>query len=488
MNKKAKKRALRIRLAAIYGIMVVAVLLLVAGLYFIVQGYRFNQFDGKIEQGGLVQFNTTPTGADVWLDEFQLANRTQSKLTVGAGSHTITMQKNGYNPWKKTVTVRAGEILWLDYVRLIPNNLTAESVLPLTGISSAKASHDAKTLAVIENAAVPAVTFVNLDSTAPTKRQITLPVDTYIIATEPDTNTFELYAWSYDNRYILLKHTTGASTEWISLNTADGKIAKNITTVLGVDAKDVQYSVDDANTLFILTAANEFRKADIDQKTITGPLLQNVSEFSMYDPSTVVYATNEDPTTHKRTAGYYTLGAATPRAVYQTEPNDKESLHISINKYYGRFYQAVAHGSAVMIFTGDVPASDPKEPGTFTPVVTLDMNAESSYVDFSPGQHRFIYAGGGNRVITYDLDLKHGADISLQAAPQKRIEWVDGFHFVANEDATVRLYDYDGTNGHDMFTNVTGSDVALLPNNRYLNTVTKTAESVSVSRIKMIVD
>lgn len=488
MNRKAKKRALRIRLTAIYSLMVLAVLLLVAGLYFVIQGYRFNRYDGRIEQGGLVQFNSTPTGADVWLDQTRLANKTQSKLTVSAGAHVVTIQKSGYNAWKRDVSVRAGEILWLDYIRLVPKTLTPENVASLAGAGSSKISYDTKTFAVIENPAEPTISFVNLDSADPAKRQLALPADSHTAPNDGEAQSFELSAWAYDNRYLLVKHTYGARVEWISFNTADGKTAKNLTKVLGIDAVDVQYAKDDANTLLMLTAANEVRKTNIDQKTVSGPLLQNIREFTMYDTATIVYTTSQDATTHVRKAGYLTIGAAAPRVIYQTPENDDAPLHVSINKYYGKFYQAVSHGEELMIYTGDLAVSDAKDAAPLAVLADIDTKSPIEYLGFSPDQHRFVYAGGGNHALTYDLDFDATAQITLPTVPQARLDWIDEFHFVTNEDSTVRMYDYDGTNGHDMMRGVTASDVSLLQNGRYLNAITKTGDTVSITRVKMITD
>lgn len=67
--------------------MVLSVISIVVVLILITQGYRFNHFDGKLEQGGLVQFNSRPTGATVSVDGMALANRTASKITLSTGPH-----------------------------------------------------------------------------------------------------------------------------------------------------------------------------------------------------------------------------------------------------------------------------------------------------------------------------------------------------------------------------------------------------------------
>ncbi|HPQ82798.1 MAG TPA: PEGA domain-containing protein, partial [Candidatus Saccharimonas sp.] len=96
MHRKTSKRRQRAQLTFVYMVMTFAVVASVATLMMIVLGYRFNRYDGKVEQGGLVQFDSRPSGAEVTLDTVQLANKTASKITATAGAHAVTMTKPGY--------------------------------------------------------------------------------------------------------------------------------------------------------------------------------------------------------------------------------------------------------------------------------------------------------------------------------------------------------------------------------------------------------
>ena len=64
MYHQPSKRKLLIRRIVSYGFMTVAVVVLVTVLVFVMLGYRYNGNDGKIEQGGLVQFDTQPNGGN----------------------------------------------------------------------------------------------------------------------------------------------------------------------------------------------------------------------------------------------------------------------------------------------------------------------------------------------------------------------------------------------------------------------------------------
>ena len=141
------KRKKRTQLAFIYFLMVLSVVSIVVVLILITQGYRFNHFDGKLEQGGLVQFNSRPTGATVSVDGMALANRTASKITLSAGPHEVMISREGYTTWKKTVNVKPGSVLWLNYAQLLPVAPKVSTGATYTGVVTPLVAPNHKKLA-----------------------------------------------------------------------------------------------------------------------------------------------------------------------------------------------------------------------------------------------------------------------------------------------------------------------------------------------------
>src|SRR5690606_5047873 len=107
--------------ALVYMLMVLFVLTFVFVLTLLTLGYRFDRSAGTIEQGGLVQLNSIPSGANLTIDSARLSATTGTKTTLAPGKHAITMSRDGYGNWQKTVEVKSGTILWLNYARLIPS-------------------------------------------------------------------------------------------------------------------------------------------------------------------------------------------------------------------------------------------------------------------------------------------------------------------------------------------------------------------------------
>lgn len=489
MNSKDRaraKRRTRIKLTLIYTLMVLSVILLVAGLYLIIQGYRFNRFDGSLRQGGLVQFDSVPSGASIWMDGQRLAVKTQNKLTMSAGGHKISMWKEGYKDWNKQVTVNPGEILWLHYIRLVPERLQVDTPVSFTAVASSAASYDGKKMIVMESAASPVLQLVNLDTDTPRKTALTIPVTAYTAPAEGAQQSFTIMRWAYDNRFVLVKHIYGNKTEWLSVDTENPAQAKNITTLLGVEASVIEYTRDDANTVFLLDAASSVRRANLDHKNLSGPLVQNVQSFSLYDSSTVVYVTKMDETTKKRTAAYLTVGAKKPRTV--AEYADDKPVQLRIAKYFNSHYLAVLHGEDLRVLQGDLSASDAASPAPFTTYVTATVGYSVDCFGFSPDDHRFLYAQGQSALTTIDLDNKSMAQLSFASAQGREIEWIDQYHFTATTNGNLTMYDYDGTNARALTDAALNNTSALLQNGKYLYGLKAVKDSVQLARVKMTVD
>ncbi len=82
-------------------------------------GYHLNK-DLQIEQSGLVQFESLPTGATVLVDGTEQSGRTNTKAMLATGEHDFQFTRDGYDSWYTKAEVKAGEVLWLNYARLFP--------------------------------------------------------------------------------------------------------------------------------------------------------------------------------------------------------------------------------------------------------------------------------------------------------------------------------------------------------------------------------
>ena len=487
MHRAPSKRRQRAQLMFVYSLMVLAVVSLVAILVLLVQGYRFNQFDGKIEQGGLIQFRSRPDGAAVLLDGMPLANKTPSKLTVSAGSHMVTIQRDGYTTWQKNIIVKPGGVLWLDYMQLYPTILKATVVANTPAVTDALVSPDRRQ-AVLTSSITPAtLTLVPLNEVTPQPTNLVIPVSAYTAPIEGQTQLWQLVAWDKESRFVIIRHVIEAAAsrniEYLSVDTHNIGTTYNISKQLGVDITDVIYNVRNNNQLYVLTTDNEVRRADMGASTLTGPLLTNVSEFSQYDDGTLLYSSIVSPT--GQTAGYLSDGA-TKAKVIVTLPMATAAplLHVGMGTYYGQRYLAVARAEQTEILTGTLPASDSTAALQLKAIGSLPLGSGKPV--FSPGKQRYVTLRSGPKFVSYDLELGAIGTVTLPSDAARAPYWLDADHIAVVADAALVSYDYDGTNKQTLAVDAANLPATFSENGQYLCYFKTQGSETILARIKLV--
>lgn len=88
--------------------------------------YRFSR-KGVLPESGLLSANSFPTGAQVYIDG-ELVTATDDTIYLEPGTYQVRLQKDGYSPWEKTITLEKELVTQTD-ARLFP---AAPSLTPLT--------------------------------------------------------------------------------------------------------------------------------------------------------------------------------------------------------------------------------------------------------------------------------------------------------------------------------------------------------------------
>lgn len=174
-------------------VMVLAVLLVVGVLILIVSGYWVNE-EFKVERQGMIQVSSVPTGATVIVDGVPSGwfERTNMSKIITNGEHTVTVTRDGYDSWTKTIEVSEGLLYRLHYPRLFLNERTKEKVLSNLEATKVKVSPKRDYLLVTDKAG--AIGLVNLNSDIPDVKEMTdLQVDELLHDWETFYKNEELY-------------------------------------------------------------------------------------------------------------------------------------------------------------------------------------------------------------------------------------------------------------------------------------------------------
>ena len=484
MHRHTSKHKKRAQLAFVYLLMIIAVVTTVAVLILVIQGYRFNRFDGKVEQGGLVQFDSRPSGATVGVDDMQLANKTASKITLSAGPHTVTMSRDGYTTWTKTVNVKAGSVLWLNYTRLFPTSPSVTTQTTYDAFTGALVSPDRKKLAVFAEPSNPAMYVTPLDDDKPTTRRVVINAAAITSATDVASVSYSLVAWDHDGRYVIVKHAFDNTTEYLTVDTQNGD-TRNITKLLGVSISRVEYALGDSSSVYLLNVDHQVRRGDLNASTLSGPLLTNIADFAQADRSTLTYETLLGDKS-ARSVGYLTSGASAPRIVRTVTDDGTRTLKLRIGAYYGDRFFAIAYGDVTNIYDADVPSSDASNAPKLTPVTSLKTTGGVSYLGFSPTDNRFVYAQQSTSAATYDLEVGTASSVKFQGNTSRELDWIDEFHIGSTAGGVAYFYDFDGTNGQLAASSAIDAPMTISNNDKYMYYLAPSDTKVLLKRIQLI--
>ncbi len=453
-NPKQRQREL-LKRTLIYAIMTISVISLVVLSLFLVLGYNVDG-DGPPEQGGLVQFRSFPTDAEISIDGSKQSIKTNSKKNLSAGYHNVSMSLKDYRGWSKSFDLGSGELLWLNAL-LVPSRITTSEVTAFEQIASMKVSPDKKWIAIIEKPQDTILKIVDIrDEKKPKITQLAIPEN--VVKANPG-DISKIVEWDFGSRYILLTRTNGTKTDWIRLDRSDPSGARNVTALKNLNISDAHFVGTSGNVLQVL-AAGVVQRVDIsrtDEKISS--IAQNVREFELYNDDRVGFVGTKDTAL---VVGYYNDFTKKSRTI-RTYPQDQPNVHNAITSYFNDDYQAISHGTTIDII------KNPLEENRLFASFELQPGVQWLYFSNSG---RFVVAQNGSSLSVYDLERKQNFVYTIPNNPPytlgHHLKWLDDFHLVSDLGGVLTVFEYDGTNIETIGNVAPGHDMSLSNNGKRL--------------------
>lgn len=489
MFRRPSKKQMLIQRLIVAAVMTISVVIIATGTILFVLGYRLDSENGRLEQGALVQFESSPSGADVAIDGEGLNARTATKASVMAGTHSFMMTREGYRPWAKTLALAPGTLTWLNYVRFVPNEIRTETVTSYNSVVGAKASPDNRRLAIQEKADVPTYRLLNLQSQNVTSTSLIVPKDAYSDASKKGVkHTFNLVRWDRGSRYLLLKHTYDQKSEWIVVDTENASRSVNVSSLLSISLNDVRFSGTSGRIMYGLTNDGTIRKLDLSEATISRALVTDVERFDLFETDTITYIGKDPNDSKKRVAGLYREGDSKPHILRTINESDGP-LAIATSRYYSDNYVAIAEGLKVTVLKGRYPASGSEDTSSLQTHGEFTMPARVDQLMFSPDGDAVIARAGLN-FVSYEVEHQRQTNAVIETSETKArdLQWLDETHLWVVYDGQVSMRDFDGTNAHQINKAEPGLDVLLSQNGRYIYSVVKVNNEYQLQRAVMVLN
>ena len=463
-----------------YGFMTLATIAISTVCILLIMGYRFDVTDRTIEQGALLQFRSTPSDAKITINDKLQSYTTPGKLDVAVGTYRVKMEKANYHEWNKTVTVKAGELRWLNYARLVPTTIQNTTAARFTGtITNALATPDRRFLATIGDAAQPVVQITDLrNENNITSRSLTIPTE-QLTLTPNQPSQFTIKEWDFGSRFLLILHKSGDVTEYIRLDRSnDTGAARNITKEFNLPFHDMHFSGTSGNALYALTG-KDLRKVDTGNGSVSQPLVNDVESYRLYRENDVAFVALRGD---KHVAGVFLDNKETiVRSVAATQP-----VLVDLTKYYSNYYFAVTTPEGVDIIKDPVETS---EAARRNHAQLAKGNHDVNWLDFA-SSGRFVLIGTADAYSLYDLETDEHYAVAKQlgSEPAKQPVWLDDFYIVTTVTGQARIFEYDGQNEQAIVKSVPTLPAFLSDNGDFLYSFTENGGNMTLQSSRMILE
>lgn len=466
--------------AVVVGVVIVTALTL---------GYGFNQKDGHIERGGIIQLGSMPGAAAVTINGLPYGASTPTKLVSSPGKYAIKMEKQGYQTWQKTISLEAGMISWQTYPKLFPQDISMSNVTTFDTLADALPSGNSKNYAFLEKADTPTVKIANLESDTVKFEDVTLPST---VITQPDktvqggtASSYKLLLWSGDQRYILLSHTYGNSKlEWLVLDIDNPERSYNINQSFGVNPTDVVFGDYYAHRLDALIDGN-VRELNVDDKTISHPLVTNVNNFRVYDEDYILYVSQplKDKT---QEVGYVKANFAQPVVVQKVPYDGSGTARIDFGKYFDDNYALISHGKQAILYDMQHFSGSQDDKITLKPLSTMPLTHSITELDITDNS-QFANVQDGYSLATYNLELNQQtitSFVSTSKSPQT-LQHLSNYLFWGYDGERMRTYEFDGANQYSLMQMDPRFDATFSPSGKFLYTVLHDDKAYTLQRLRM---
>ncbi|MBM3210205.1 PEGA domain-containing protein [Candidatus Saccharibacteria bacterium] len=455
MNKQHKRqRELRTRIF-IYGIMILAVLGIVTVMILLMVGYRFNRSTGSVEQTGVAQLGSQPTGANIEIDGIQIAKKTNSKISLYEGDHEFVMWQEGYETWRKTVPITAGELTWIDYVRLLPKERTTESVLELGDASSLSFSPDGRfAIGEVQQESRYTLQLIDLeDDTAVTSATLDIRSKLSDGLRDNPNVRFNVKEWSQNGRYVAVNATTDSANEWLLVDREDfegGTV--NVSALINLPISSMVISGASGRAVYILQNDGDVRRVTLDDGSISRPYARDVEQFNLYGENTLTYSTRADDRGVIQ-AGII-AGEDADAVVLHEFNKDEAPVRIQAAEYYRKDYVTITSGNEMRVYEGEYPRSalaarsEKGELAAFPTVHALTLPFAVEWLQFS-NNGRFIIFQNKDGFMSYDLELDRLSETANFNEPVNgAVEWIDSYMLWNVSNGQLYVREFDGANVH----------------------------------------
>ena len=401
----------------------------------IVSGYWFNS-DFKIVQDGFLQVYTVPSGATVDVDGNVWFARTNASQMLSKGKKTVTLSREGYDTWSKTITISEGLLYRLGYPRLFKEERIKKEALDFAAWNNYFVSNDKTKLAVIDDN--KNIGLIDLTSDSFEVKQNT------IAAFLDDAEKIESVVWNDDNNKLLAKTTSG---RFLLINLNKMADSVNLNKVFKMNFENILITDHSADKLMALTDG-QLRAINVPDLTISKTIAENVSDALAFDNEAFYVAQN----------GLYYMQNDKIRRIMDIS----ERSILARGKFYDDNYLVVVGDNIMKLYPESYLLTVKDE--AIEEEYLAELPVMPNKVKFGP-EGNFVMMESDGLLLTFDMEEMALANIPING----RYGWIDNNMLFNVKDGTMSVCDFDGLNSRVIVKqNVDADSFAAITQNKFL--------------------
>lgn len=159
------------------------------------RGYTFDFSTGIVSRNGLLVVGSTPNGANIYINDKQRSERTDTRIKLKPGAYNVRIEKPDYVPYTKRYEVTSGQAILNEDILLFLKEPVRREIAP-SGVTNVTMAPDDRTFAYLRRTAAGSELWTaSLSNDTPPKRIAIVP---------PDLAALSVFSFGADSDRLLL--------------------------------------------------------------------------------------------------------------------------------------------------------------------------------------------------------------------------------------------------------------------------------------------
>ena len=489
MDRARQKKIRNVRVIATNAFMSISVIAIVFVLMIIAMGYTITE-DG-LEQSGLLQVASHPSGASVEIDGNSQFGHTEFSKMLSSAEHKVRISKDGYDSWSRDVKIDGGLLTRIEWVRLFPNNPDIKNASTYKELRLAQFSQNRKWLVTVEKDSDELVrSDIQPDRLKNTRLKLSDLLGTD--AEKARTGELSVLDWNENCNKAILSWKTEDKTSWHLIDLEHAENSIDLNKQFKHDFTDVAIANSSASKLWALADGNLYR-IDISDAKISDiiasqvELIANNKDVVGFVNLENIVQKDDQPAKTERHINTYKDGEESFVTVATLDENQKVA-GLTMNTYWNEEWLAYSYGKELRILAGKYPSYGKQNSKTLKAILERDLSFAPTLVSRGGKGNVIVFVGGKN-MVSYDIETKRYYDTDLGIDITK-INWIDDYLLWENVDNNVVVRDFDGSNRRGIAKQASPVLPAVISENNdwlyYFEIPTETIEETDAGQVKSI--